>query len=84
MIAAGIGLHQPGAQRPAPIYSFLARPIFSSASFSHVVQKLHDAFKKGLEDPSVVATLAKYDMVPRYLDTASYRKVTVIGICAMV
>jgi tripartite-type tricarboxylate transporter receptor subunit TctC len=39
-----------------------------------VVQKLHDAFKKGLEDPSVIATLAKYDMVPRYLDTASYRK----------
>ena len=39
-----------------------------------VVQKLHDAFKKGLEDPSVVATLAKYDMVPRYLDTAAYRK----------
>jgi tripartite-type tricarboxylate transporter receptor subunit TctC len=39
-----------------------------------VVQKLHDAFKKGLEDPSVVQTLAKYDMVPRYLDTASYRK----------
>ena len=39
-----------------------------------VVQKLHDAFKKGLEEPSVVETLAKYDMVPRYLDTASYRK----------
>ena len=39
-----------------------------------VVQKLHDAFKKGIEDPSVIETLAKYDMVPRYLDTGSYRK----------
>jgi tripartite-type tricarboxylate transporter receptor subunit TctC len=39
-----------------------------------IVQKLHDAFKKGLEEPAVIETLAKYDMVPRYLDTASYRK----------
>jgi tripartite-type tricarboxylate transporter receptor subunit TctC len=39
-----------------------------------VVQKLHDAFKKGLEDQTVVETLAKYDMVPRYLDTMSYRR----------
>jgi tripartite-type tricarboxylate transporter receptor subunit TctC len=39
-----------------------------------VVQKLHDAFKKSLEDPAVVATLAKYEMVPRYIDTATYRK----------
>jgi tripartite-type tricarboxylate transporter receptor subunit TctC len=38
------------------------------------VQKLHDAFKKGLEDRTVIETLAKYDMVPRYLDTAGYRK----------
>jgi tripartite-type tricarboxylate transporter receptor subunit TctC len=39
-----------------------------------VVQKLHDAFKKSIEDPAVVATLAKYEMVPRYIDTAGYRK----------
>jgi tripartite-type tricarboxylate transporter receptor subunit TctC len=39
-----------------------------------VVQKLHDAFKKAIEDKSVVEAMAKYDMVPRYLDTASYRK----------
>lgn len=39
-----------------------------------VVQKLHDAFKKALEETAVAETLAKYDMVPRYLDTASYRK----------
>jgi tripartite-type tricarboxylate transporter receptor subunit TctC len=39
-----------------------------------VVDKLHDAFKKSIEDPAVVATLAKYDMLPRYADTAAYRK----------
>ncbi len=39
-----------------------------------VVAKLHDAFKKALEDKAVIATMAKYDMVPRYLDTAGYRK----------
>ncbi len=39
-----------------------------------VVQKLHDAFKKALENPAVIATLGKYDMVPRYLDTPAYRK----------
>jgi tripartite-type tricarboxylate transporter receptor subunit TctC len=39
-----------------------------------VVQKLHDAFKNSIEDPAVVATLAKYEMVPRYIDTAAYRK----------
>jgi tripartite-type tricarboxylate transporter receptor subunit TctC len=39
-----------------------------------VVQKLHDAFKKALEEKSVVDMMAKYDMVPRYLDTAAYRK----------
>ena len=39
-----------------------------------VVQKLHDAFKKAIEDKAVIETMAKYDMVPRYLDTAGYRK----------
>ena len=38
-----------------------------------VVQKLHDAFKKAIEDRAVIETLAKYDMVPRYIDTAGYR-----------
>ena len=33
-------------------------------------QKLHDAFKKAIEDPAVIATLAKYDMVPRYIEHA--------------
>jgi tripartite-type tricarboxylate transporter receptor subunit TctC len=39
-----------------------------------IVQKLHDAFKKALEEKSVVEALARYDMVPRYLDTEAYRK----------
>ena len=39
-----------------------------------VVGKLHDAFKKAVEDKVVVDMMAKYDMVPRYLDTAGYRK----------
>ena len=31
-----------------------------------VVQKLHDAFKKALEEKAVIDMMAKYDMVPRY------------------
>jgi tripartite-type tricarboxylate transporter receptor subunit TctC len=41
---------------------------------AEVVKKLHDAFKKALEEPSVIEMMAKYDMVPRYLDTEAYRK----------
>ncbi len=37
-----------------------------------VVQKLHDAFKKALEEPQVVETLARFDMVPNYKSTADY------------
>ena len=40
-----------------------------------VVAKLHDAFKKAVEDSGVIATLAKYDMVPRYMDTADVPQV---------
>ena len=39
-----------------------------------VVAKLHDAFKKAVEDPAVQATLAKYDMVANYKSTEDYRK----------
>ena len=39
-----------------------------------VVAKLHDAFKKAIEDPAVQATLAKYDMVMNYKSTADYCK----------
>lgn len=42
-----------------------------------IVAKLHDAFKKAIEDPSVVATLAKYDMVPNYKNTEDYKKFVV-------
>ncbi|OGI61194.1 MAG: hypothetical protein A2W18_07360 [Candidatus Muproteobacteria bacterium RBG_16_60_9] len=38
------------------------------------VQVLHDAFKKAIEDPAVLATLSKFDMVPNYMDTATYQK----------
>jgi tripartite-type tricarboxylate transporter receptor subunit TctC len=41
---------------------------------AEVVRKVHDAFKKALEEPALIATMAKYDMVPRYLDTEGYRK----------
>jgi tripartite-type tricarboxylate transporter receptor subunit TctC len=37
-----------------------------------IVEILHDAFKKALEDPGVIATLERYDMVPRYMSTADY------------
>ena len=39
-----------------------------------IVAKLHDAFKKAIEEKAVIDMMAKYDMVPRYLDTAACRK----------
>ena len=42
-----------------------------------IVAKLHDAFKKAIEDPAVIATLSKYDMVPNYKNTEDYRKFVV-------
>ena len=42
-----------------------------------IVAKLHDAFKKAVEDPAVVATLAKYDMMPNYKNTEDYKKFVV-------
>ena len=44
---------------------------------SKIVAKLHDAFKKAIEDPAVIATLAKYDMVPNYKSTEDYKKFVV-------
>ena len=35
------------------------------------------AFKKAIEDPAVIATLAKYDMVPNYKSTEDYKKFVV-------
>ena len=42
-----------------------------------IVAKLHDAFKKAIEDPAVQAQLAKFDMVPNYKNTEDYRKFVV-------
>lgn len=38
-----------------------------------VMAKIHDAFKKALEDPAVIDALARYDMVPNYKNTADYK-----------
>jgi len=37
-----------------------------------VVKKLHDAFKQAMEEPSYVAALGKYDMLPDYKSSAQY------------
>ena len=37
-----------------------------------VVAKLHDAFKKAMEEPSYVQALARYDMLPMYMSSAGY------------
>jgi tripartite-type tricarboxylate transporter receptor subunit TctC len=39
-----------------------------------LTKRLHDAFKKTLEDPAVLATLEKYDQPVMYLDTEGYTK----------
>jgi tripartite-type tricarboxylate transporter receptor subunit TctC len=39
-----------------------------------IVAKLHDAFKKALDDPAIQETLAKYDMVVNYKNTEDYKK----------
>ena len=39
-----------------------------------VVRTLHDAFKKTLEDPAVLATFDKYDQSVIYMNTADYTK----------
>ena len=37
-----------------------------------VVQKLHDAFKKAIEDPAVIETMDRFEMVPNYKNSADY------------
>lgn len=39
-----------------------------------VVKRLHDAFKKAMEDPSYVQALARYDMLPMYMSSQGYTK----------
>jgi tripartite-type tricarboxylate transporter receptor subunit TctC len=38
-----------------------------------VVQKLHDAFKKAIEDPEVVKVLDRFEMVPNYKNSVDYK-----------
>ncbi|CAN5908062.1 tripartite tricarboxylate transporter substrate binding protein [soil metagenome] len=37
-----------------------------------VVKRLHDAFRQAMEEPSYVAALGKYDMLPDYKSSAQY------------
>jgi tripartite-type tricarboxylate transporter receptor subunit TctC len=39
-----------------------------------IVKKLHDGFKKAMEDPSYVQALARYDMLPIYMSSDQYAK----------
>ncbi len=39
-----------------------------------VVRRLHDAFKKAMDDPSYVAALGRYDMLPNYMSSADYTR----------
>ena len=39
-----------------------------------LTQRLHDAFKKTLDDPAVLATFEKYDQSVIYMNTADYTK----------
>lgn len=39
-----------------------------------VIARLHDAFKKAMEQDSYKAALARYDMVPMYMSSAGYSK----------
>ncbi|WCM89209.1 tripartite tricarboxylate transporter substrate binding protein [Acidovorax sp. NCPPB 3576] len=39
-----------------------------------VVKRLHDAFKQAMEQEAYRTALARYDMVPIYMDSASYRQ----------
>src|SRR3977135_3250775 len=38
-----------------------------------IVTVLHDAFRRGLEDPGYVATMVKFDQEPFYLGSEDYR-----------
>lgn len=37
-----------------------------------IVRRLHDVLKAALEDPAVITMLARFDMVPRYMDSETY------------
>jgi tripartite-type tricarboxylate transporter receptor subunit TctC len=65
----------------APTLKELGLDIVSESPFGMVgpkgiepatVRRLHDVLKTTLEDPAVVAMLARFDMVPRYMDSEAY------------
>jgi tripartite-type tricarboxylate transporter receptor subunit TctC len=67
----------------APTLKELGIPIVQNSPFGFgapkgtppaVIKRLHDGFKKAMEEPSYVAALAKYDMVPIYMSSEGYRK----------
>lgn len=67
----------------APTLKELGIPIVQNSPFGlgaprgtppAVVKRLHDAFKKAIEEPAYVQALAKYDMLPNYMSTAQYEK----------
>ncbi|MDF2467037.1 MAG: tctC [Ramlibacter sp.] len=39
-----------------------------------VIKRLHDGFKKAMEEPSYVQALARYDMLPMYMSSTGYAK----------
>ncbi len=39
-----------------------------------VVRQLHDAFRKGLDDPEFIKTMERYDQVKSYLNTEDYTR----------
>ena len=39
-----------------------------------IVKKLHDAFKKALDDPKVIEIVERYDFVRRYMNSEDYTK----------
>jgi tripartite-type tricarboxylate transporter receptor subunit TctC len=39
-----------------------------------VVKKIQDAFRKAMDDPAVLETMEKYEMFPKFMDSAAYTK----------
>jgi hypothetical protein len=40
----------------------------------NITKTIHDAFKKTLDDPAVIAAFDKYDQTTIYMDTPTYTK----------
>ncbi len=72
--AQHLGREAPGASFPdAPTLKELGYDLVQNSPFGigapkgtppEVVKKLHDAFKQAMEEPSYVAALGRYDMLP--------------------